>query len=313
MAVSSLASITPSARLPWSSSFEEDKRFLNLLVISFIVFFVIGVIVPMLKVPTIERSKLESLPPQLAKIVMEKKKLPPPPKPKPKPKPKEKKKEKPKEKKKEKKKKEKKKEKKKTVEDARKKAAVSGILAFADDLADMRDELDLNKLNKTDNLSRAVGAGKKIERSIITGRAGGTSGGISTAGFSRNVGGTALSGRETTVVEEAAVEKIKKRAKQADKSGRADESVRSIFSRNKGALDAIYRRALRKDPALEGKVTIRLVIQPDGRVTDCKIVSSELNNAALEAKLVKRIRLINFGSEKVAITTINYSLQFFPY
>ena len=73
----------PGAQLPWSGNFAEDKRFINILIIGLVLLFMVGVIVPLMDVPKIEREKLESLPPQLAKIVMEKKKIPPPPKPKP--------------------------------------------------------------------------------------------------------------------------------------------------------------------------------------------------------------------------------------
>lgn len=308
------------AQLPWSATFQEDKWFKKILLGCFLMLFICGVVIPMLPVPKIERAKLESLPPQLAKVVMEKKKLPPPPKPKPKPKkeekPKEKEKPKPKEKPKEKKKPEKKKEKpKKTVEQARKKAATSGVLAFADELADMRESLDLDTLKPTANLTASAGQAEKIERSIITGRATSTSGGITTSEFSRDAGGTALSTRETTRVKTVAVEKIKKqeKKKKAGLSGRTDESVRKVFDRNRGALFAIYNRALRKDPSLQGKVTLELVIEPDGAVSSCKVVSSELNSPALEAKLISRIKLINFGVEKVSRSKINYSIDFLPY
>jgi TonB family protein len=95
--------------------------------------------------------------------------------------------------------------------------------------------------------------------------------------------------------------------------GRSDESVRKIFDQNKGAVFAIYNRALRKDPSLQGKVTVRLVIEPNGTVSSAKLVSSALNSPALERKLLARIRLINFGAEPVARTTVNYSFDFLPF
>jgi hypothetical protein len=194
----------------------------------------------------------------------------------------------------------------------------------------MREDIDLGKINQTNNLARNVGQSTRTERSIITGRATQTSGGISTAGFSRDGGGSALSGRETTRikdaagkdlsgrettrVESAAVEqKIKNPAKKSIASGRSDESVRKIFDRNRGALFAIYNRALRDDSSLQGKVTIELVIEAGGQVSSCRIVSSELKNPGLEAKLVSRIKLINFGAENVTRSTINYSIDFLPY
>src|SRR5690606_30503115 len=95
----------------------------------------------------VTRAEKEKLPPQLARVVLEKKELPPPPKPvepkKEEKKPEEKK---PEEKKPEPKKEEKPKEVKppppqKDIEKAREKAQNSGVMQFKDDLAEMREML----------------------------------------------------------------------------------------------------------------------------------------------------------------------------
>lgn len=306
----------PVLLLPWSATKEDDARFRKYILVALLLFVIVGTIVPLLPVPEIEREELEEIPPQLAKIILEKKQLPPPPpevkkekpvekkvKPKPKPKPKVKPKPKPKPV--------------QTVEQARDKAALSGLLQFKDDLQEMRESVDKEKLSNN-QLSRAAGDARKIERSIITGKAGGTSGGINTSNLSRNTGGAALSGRETTRVS-GPVANLGKGdgsgagGSGAGTSGRSDESVRKVFDRNKGSIFSIYNRALRKDPSLEGKVTIKLVIEPSGAVSSAKLVSSELNNPALASKLIARIKLINFGAEKVARTTVNYSFDFLPF
>ncbi len=308
----------PVLLLPWSATKEDDEKFRKYILVALLLFVIVGVIVPLLPVPEIERDELEEIPPQLAKIILEKKQLPPTPpppaakkekpvekkvKPKPKPKPKVKPKPKPKPV--------------QTVEQARDKAALSGLLQFKDDLQEMRESVDKEKLSNN-QLSRAAGDARKIERSVITGKAGGTSGGINTARLSRNTGGAALSGRETTRVS-GPVAKLGKGdgsgagGSGAGSSGRSDESVRKVFDRNKGSIFSIYNRALRKDPSLQGKVTIKLVIEPSGAVSSVKLVSSELNNPTLERKLIARVKLINFGAEEVARTTVNYSFDFLPF
>lgn len=304
----------PVLLLPWSATKEDDEKFRKYILVALLLFVIVGVIVPLLPVPEIEREELEEIPPQLAKIVLEKKQLPPTPpppavkkkkavekkvKPKPKPKPKVKPKPKPVQ----------------TVEQARDKAALSGLLQFKDDLQEMRDSVDKEKLSNN-QLSRAAGDARKIERSVITGKAGGTSGGINTARLSRNTGGAALSGRETTRVSGPVANLGKgdgSGAGGAGSSGRSDESVRKVFDRNKGSIFSIYNRALRKDPSLQGKVTIKMVIEPSGAVSSVKLVSSELNNPTLERKLIARVKLINFGAEEVARTTVNYSFDFLPF
>ena len=80
----------------------------------------------------------------------------------------------------------------------------------------------------------------------------------------------------------------------------------------KGAIYAIYNRALRDDPALQGKVVLKLSIAPSGQVTDIRIESSELKAADLEAKLLARIRSFDFGAKDVNPMTVTYPLDFLP-
>ena len=57
---------------------------------------------------------------------------------------------------------------------------------------------------------------------------------------------------------------------------------------------------------------LELVIDPDGVVIDVRVVASELADDTLVAKLVKRIRMFNFGARKVGTTTISYPVHFLP-
>lgn len=85
-----------------------------------------------------------------------------------------------------------------------------------------------------------------------------------------------------------------------------------VFDRNKAAIYALYRRALRENPALQGKLVLRLTIAPSGQVVDCEVVSSELGDADLEARLVRRVRLFDFGAKDVAEVTTTKPIEFFP-
>ena len=94
---------------------------------------------------------------------------------------------------------------------------------------------------------------------------------------------------------------------------RSEESIRSVLDQNNASLYSIYNRALREDPSLQGKVTFKLVIEPDGSVSSCTIVSSELSDSSLGNKLVSRMKLINFGADNVTATTTQWSIDFLPY
>ena len=79
-----------------------------------------------------------------------------------------------------------------------------------------------------------------------------------------------------------------------------------------GAIFALYNRALRVDPTLEGKLVLRLTIAPTGEVTFCEIVSSELGDLELERKLVQRVRLFRFEARDVEAITTTKPIDFFP-
>ena len=96
------------------------------------------------------------------------------------------------------------------------------------------------------------------------------------------------------------------------KASRSIEEIKLVFERNKGAIYAIYNRALREDPALQGKVVLELKIAPSGEVLDVRIASSELHAAELEGKLLARIRQFDFGSKDVEQIVVTWPVDFLP-
>jgi TonB family protein len=66
------------------------------------------------------------------------------------------------------------------------------------------------------------------------------------------------------------------------------------------------------DPTLEGKLVLRLTISPNGEVTACEVVSSELGDPELERKLVQRVMLFRFDSKDVEPVTTTKPIDFFP-
>ena len=98
----------------------------------------------------------------------------------------------------------------------------------------------------------------------------------------------------------------------SDKASRSREEIEIVFDRNKGAIYALYNRALRRDPILQGKLVLRLTIAPNGAVTMCEVVSSDLENGELERKLVARIKMFKFVARDVAPITTAKPIDFFP-
>lgn len=313
------------AVLPWNTGVVEDARFRRWLYHGFGIFIMMAIVLPFLPMPVIDKPVVEKERSSYTRLIIEEKPLPPPPVPKQKsipketPRPAQKKarpvnvKKLPVEK------KVKPVVKSRPVDltkKAREKAAKTGVLALADDLAAMRQQVDVSKV-KTSDLKRGASQAVASSRKLLASKASAAVGGISSASLSQDTGGVALLARETTRIDapvgtgdawgnQAA-------AGEVDYSGRSSESVRRVMDANKGAIFSIYNRALRKDASLSGKVLFNMIIEPSGAISSISLVSSELTDEALVNKILARIRLINFGAEPVEQTNVNYSFDFLPY
>lgn len=203
------------------------------------------------------------------------------------------------------------------MKQARDKAATSGLLAFADDLSAMRESVDVSQVKRS-NLTRGAAQAEVTERKLLASKAQSKVGGINNAILSQDTGGVALSARETTLINASIGRNMANSGQaaandQLDVSGRSAESIRRIMDANKGGIFAIYNRALRNDPSLSGKVLFRLVVEASGAISHIELLSSELADQALVAKMLSRIKLINFGADSVEQTDVNYSFDFLPY
>jgi TonB family protein len=233
------------------------------------------------------------------------------------------------------------------LENARARASGVGLLAMKNELAELHAAPAAVQLNKDvkpgpgvgSGVGPGVGAGQGPgvpTRSLITSNVAGGSGGINTAAYSRDTGGGGLAGRSTTLVEGVAGGRggggpggtahgaagggggqgagaggtLQKGG--SGKASRSIEEIKLVFERNKGAIYAIYNRALREEPALQGKVVLELKIAPAGQVTDLRIVSSELKSEDLERKLLARIRQFDFGAKDVDAITVTWPVDFLP-
>ena len=326
--------------LPWAVSVEEEKRFRRILRQVLFICGLFAVIMPWLPVQKEERVVAEPLPPRLTKLLLDREPPPPPPPkppvqqetkapkidtPRPEPKAQVVQARKP----------DPEKSPGERLEKAREKASGVGLLAMKDELADLRGAPTAVQLKQDIKQGPGVGTGEGPgvgagvgpgvpTRSLITSNATGGSGGINTSRYSRDTGGGGLAGRATTLVEGVAGGRGGGGPGGADgrggtlergKSGKASRSIEEIkivFERNKGAIYAIYNRALREDPSLQGKVVLKLTIAPSGQVTDLQLESSELRAAELERKLLARIKQFDFGAKDVDTMILTWPVDFLP-
>jgi periplasmic protein TonB len=310
--------------LPWSTGLEDDQKFRKVVHTALASALVLALLFWILPAPQPDPTEVVEVPKRLVRLVLEREAPPPPPppvvreepepvpepepvvqereveppkptpKPEPIPEP----------------------EPVDRTQQARERASVAGLLPFANQLAALREDAT-ESLDRAEVVGAVAGDTPYAERSLITSRVGSASGGINTAALSRNTGGSGLGGRATTQVENpvegfAPAGSAAQRSGESDKPSRSREEIERVFDRNKGAIYALYNRALRQNPALQGKVVLRMTIAADGRVTFCEVVSSELGDPDLEQKLVQRVLLFQFEPREVEAITTTKPIDFFP-
>lgn len=290
--------------LPWSKT-ENDVRFNKILKRSLLFLLLITVIVPFLPIPEVEQKELKQVAPRLAKLLIQKKKQKVA---NPKPAAKKKAAAKKKKAKKTRKKSKKTAAKKKAI----KKAASSGLMALTDELADLRDSFNIASVRSTNLSKSGKTKSKRAASNMLTAKAGRGSGGISTRGLSNKTGGGSLSGRSLSGVSSNIGGGTGTRRTAGGKAGRSQEEIERVFQRNKGGIFALYNRALRKDPSLQGKVVLELTILPSGKVTKCRIISSGLKAKRFERRLVLKVKTFRFKKKNVATVTVTYPIDFLP-
>jgi len=333
-----LANLSLSS-LSWNPEEGERLRLRVITALALLLFVPLALVIPALDIPEPERETVESLPPQLARLLVKpevierpapdpvKEVAPEPkdpepepsrpalvkpePKPapqvtkpvaqtalaKPSPKPA-----------------------KQSVAQAREKASRSGLLTMKDRLAAMRKPEPKAAPVIQANAGNVSGAGKPVRADAQSAEDTlQSSGGVADAQPTRTdvevAGHDVRKVKAVRQVAESPVAKVQvaSATKQKPSVGeRAMSNIRQVFDSGKTALYSLYRRELRQDPTLAGKVLLELVIEPDGSVSACNVVSSELDSPALAQKIAMRVRLFNFGAANVEARKVRFPIDFLP-
>lgn len=340
-----MSTIYVSQTLPWDPLPGESRRLRILMAIMLLLAFLIWIIVPRIEIPKVDRAQAEAVPERLARVVIERKEVPPPP-PKPveevvKPDESAVKAEKPAE--------ATEKAPKPVVTDLQKSAAKARAskaiqdAGISDALADIRD-MDVQAMAAPTGLPGQKGSGTGgsglitsteeagTSRNLLTSRAGSGSGaGAAYAGgVSSGFGGGKAGGKGSAGMLGAGVAggsgklqsvgsaigteatNVNGRVGKDGKSRRTSEDIRKTFDQYGGKLNNAYQRALRDDPTMQGTVRLKLTVAPDGSVTSASVANSQLNNPDLENKILAIVKGFNFGAYEVEIWTGTHDLNFFP-
>lgn len=312
--------------LKWQPSHREDRVFTVFATVLVLVMLALGFYLSSIEVPEKPRQERAAVPERVAKFINQQEKpKPKPPEPKPQPKPPEPKtepveraeppkivRERPKPQ---------QKPLTETQQKAREKASQSGLMALSSELNDLIDTADVSEqvkgsIKKTGDAQVA----SRPDADILTSGATDGSGGVDSSKYATKAGTTELGSEEVAAARAALAasdEAFSNTRDDGDAGGtgraRSEEEITLVFDRHKSQLQSIYNRARRSNPSLQGKLVLEITILPDGSVSDAKVLSTELTDQALVARLLARIRQFQFGAKDVATATVSYPIEFLPY
>jgi len=328
-----------SLALAWQPKSRRDKPFILFTLFILLLFFGTALFFSSVEIPKEERRAKVDVPDRVAKFILDKPKPVVKPKPKPKPKPQkiEKPKPKPEPAPKPKVKREKPKQEIKLTEKqkvARKKAGESGLLALSDELSDLMDTSSIdsmvgNRIRKSTNQTQiaAVDSGILTAGSLGSGEGEGRRRVVPEEYLSQIASTTVLENEPGTAAEQLiaaragedeskpdSTDPAKKKPEKRERVGnyRSEEDIAYVVDKNKGKLHALYRRARRSDPGIQGKIVLEITILPSGKVESVQISSSELDHAKLEARIIARVKQFDFGEQNVKKVTVTYPIEFLP-
>lgn len=306
------------AVLPWSHRGEEDRRFRKSLTATLLASVLLAVLIHWIPLPVVPPTAAPpQIPQRVIALMMKRQPQPPPPrvqrrqpppppvklaqqKPAKKPQPQQ------------------------TVTPQPRQAVAKpvpqGLLAFSQKLAALQDAPVAAHLGRNAQLKSTVDKTALPQRAMLTTNAPGSSGGIRLAALSRGLGpeggaergaikGGALTHATSGLTGLAgAAHPLSNGAG----PGRTDEEIQIVFDRHKAELYRLYNLQLRKDPTLQGKMILRLTIEPDGSVSFCALQSTDMNAPSLAADVVARVKTFDFGAKPVPAITIVYPIDFLP-
>lgn len=282
---------------------KQDQRFYKVLIALLLIYFVFGIVVPYVERVEIPREIKEQVPPQLTRILLKEKAIPPPevieelpPEKVEKPEP-------PKTKR----------------EVAKEKAQSSGLAAMKDELFSLRDAFEVKPNSSSTLLKERTTEVTPIKRDLLAAKANEKSQHLSGAKTTTTEKVEQLAEHTTQTVRLAEDEVLADTIASSEEMSepgitnvRSEMKLRQTLEANKGRLYSLYNRSLRKNPFLKGKVLFEIEIQPDGSVSKVSIQSSELGDEKLERRLMLILKAINFGAEDVSVMTTVWAIEFLP-
>lgn len=196
-------------------------------------------------------------------------------------------------------------------------ARAQGLSDLSKQLNSLRGNVDVSKLRNKNVSEGSIGTYATSDTTVLGAEnAARRSGGIQVNDAAMKGDSVALAAHYSTNVEGVIGGDALEGSQLSELSGQAGkrdmESIRRTLEQVKSNVYSLYQQSLLDNPDLAGKFTFKIVIQPDGSISDLRLISSELGIKKLESDILARIKRVNFGAKDVLPTTVEYKFVFLP-
>ena len=97
-----------------------------------------------------------------------------------------------------------------------------------------------------------------------------------------------------------------------DSDSRSQSDIKKMMRRRLGGIKRCYEKRLKRNPELKGKVVIRFVIHPGGKVIEVEIVENTTGDSELAACIRAKVKAIRFSNTDGGETVVVYPFILAP-
>jgi TonB family protein len=97
-----------------------------------------------------------------------------------------------------------------------------------------------------------------------------------------------------------------------DSDSRSQKDIVKTIRRRLGGIKHCYEKRLKRDPELKGKIVIRFVIHPGGKVIEVEIAENTTGDSELARCIAATVKAIRFPSAEGGETSVTYPFILAP-
>jgi hypothetical protein len=97
-----------------------------------------------------------------------------------------------------------------------------------------------------------------------------------------------------------------------DSDSRSQEDIKQVMRRRLGGIKRCYEARLKRNPELAGKVVVRFVIHPGGKVLEAEVTENTTGDPELAACIASKVKAIRFPAAEGGDTSVVYPFILAP-